>query len=329
MLERKRNTFIPLWNRRRQPCRPMILDRAIAFIPILLILWGSLSCGRQEITEPKSEKNSAPSIISIRILPEHPTKRSILSLFIQSKDPDGKPVVYRYQWLRNNEEMSGEDKETLKCDDLKKGDLIQVRVIPSDGTTNGESFLSASAKILNSVPVIQEVRIEPKLAGHEDLKVFTKGSDADGDSVQYTYQWEKNGVSSGEEKTEILERKTFRKGDSIAVIVTPSDGESTGMSKKSEPTVIPNSPPIIVSSPSNGISGGVYTYQVKADDPDNDPITFSLKSGPKGMEINQETGLIRWQLGKGDRGTQTVEIEASDTEGAKSLQRYTLAIEFR
>lgn len=329
MLEKKRKIVIPLWNKGGQRCRPMILDRAIALIPILLILWGSSSCGRQEITEPKRPENSASFITSVRILPEHPTKGSILSLVIQSKDPGGKPVVYRYQWLRNNEEMAGEDKETLKCDGLNKGDLIQVRVTPSDGTANGEPFLSPSAKILNSLPVIQEVRIEPRLAGNEDLKVFAKGSDADGDPVHYTYQWEKSGVILSEEKTEILERGKFRKGDSIAVVVTPSDGESTGMPKKSGPTLIPNSSPIIVSSPSNTISGSVYTYQVKADDPDHDPITFSLKTGPKGMEIDKETGLIRWQIGKGDRGTQTVEIEASDTEGAKSLQRYTLAIELR
>ncbi len=307
----------------------MILNLVITLASILLILWGSVSCGRQEIAESKGPKNSWPSVSSVRILPEHPTKGSILSLVIQSKDPDDKPVVYRYQWLRNNEEMTGEDKETLKCDGLNKGDLIQVRVIPSNGTANGEPFLSSSAKLLNSVPVVQEVQIEPRLAGNEDLKVSVKGSDADGDSVLYTYQWEKNGVTLGEEKTEILGRGKFKKGDSITVIVTPSDGESTGMPKKSGPTLIPNGSPIIVSSPSNRINGSTYTYQVKADDPDHDPITFRLKTGPKGREIDKETGFIRWQIGKGDRGTQIVEIEASDTEGAKSLQRYTLAIEFK
>src|SRR5512143_593673 len=160
----------------------MIFSRVITLTPILLMLWGSVSCGRQEIAEPKGPKNSAPSVSSVRILPEHPTKGSILSLVIQSRDPDGKPVVYRYQWLRNNEEMTGEDKETLKCDGLNKGDLIQVRVIPSNGTANGDPFLSPSAKLLNFITVVKEVRIEPRLAGNEDLKVSAKASDADGGS---------------------------------------------------------------------------------------------------------------------------------------------------
>ncbi|MCJ7785530.1 MAG: Ig domain-containing protein, partial [Desulfobacterales bacterium] len=303
-------------------------------ISLFFILGGSISCGRQERTEPKTPKNSPPFITSIRILPEHPTRESILSLVIQSQDPDGDLVGYRYQWLKNNEEMRGEDKETLQCNDLKKGDLVQVKVTPFDGKVKGEPFLSPPAKIPNAPPVIQEVRIEPKVAyANDNLKVFVRTSDANEDSIHYTYQWEKSGEKSGlilgEEKNETLQRGQFKKGDSIVVTVTPNDGESVGIPKKSEPIIISNSPPVIVSSPTNKIDGNIYTYQVKANDPDNDSVIFSLKTAPKGMQINKETSLIRWQIGKEDHGTQTIEIEASDSEGAKSFQRYTIAIEFR
>jgi hypothetical protein len=86
---------------------------------------------------------------------------------------------------------------------------------------------------------------------------------------------------------------------------------------------------MIISSPSNKTDGNTYTYQVKADDPDGDPIIFSLKTAPKGMEIDKETGLMKWEIRKGDQGTQSIEIEASDNEGAKSFQRYTLSVEVR
>ena len=315
-------------------CRAFILHRGVTFFSLFLFLGGSLSCGRQEQTEPKTPNNSPPSITSIRILPEHPTRESILSLVIQSQDSDGNPVIYRYQWLKNNEEMRGEDKETLKCNDLKKGDLIQVKVTPFDGKVNGQPFLSPLVKIPNSPPVIQEVRIEPKVAyANDNLTVFVKASDADEDSIHFTHQWEKSGEKSGlilaEEKNESLQRGQFKKGDSIVVTVTPTDGESVGIPKTSEPIIISNSPPVIVSSPANKIEENIYTYQVKANDPDNDPIIFALKTAPKGMEINKETGLIRWPVGKGNQGTQSIEIEASDSEGAKSSQRYTLSVEVR
>jgi hypothetical protein len=85
----------------------------------------------------------------------------------------------------------------------------------------------------------------------------------------------------------------------------------------------------VTSSPPTKTDGNIYTYQVKANDPDDDPILFTLKSAPKGMEIDKETGLIRWEIRKGDQGTHPIEIEASGGEGAKSFQRYTLSVEFR
>jgi hypothetical protein len=68
---------------------------------------------------------------------------------------------------------------------------------------------------------------------------------------------------------------------------------------------------------------------VKANDPDNDSITFTLKSGPKGMGIDPKSGLLQWQIRQEDKGTHSIEIEVSDNEGAKSYQQYSLAIEVR
>jgi hypothetical protein len=297
------------------------------FIVALFSLIINLSCESSDDLKPKA--NSPPAVTAAKILPETPYIQTELNAIVQCQDPDHDPVTFRYQWMRNGAEMAGENKNVLTGNNFMKGDLIQVKVTPSDGKADGNSFLSDSVKILNSPPVIQEVRIEPVAAcANDNLKVLVKGSDADGDSVNYIYQWEKNGVLLSEQKKEILEKGQFKKGDSIAVVVRPNDGESTGIPQKSGPIIISNSPPIIVSSP-NKTDGNIYTYQVKAEDPDDDPILFTLKTAPKGMEINKETGLIRWEIHKEDQGTQSIEIEASDSEGAKSIQKYTLSIGVR
>jgi hypothetical protein len=303
----------------------------MALILALLLLAGGFSCKKEkELTGTGLPKNSPPQTASVKILPEAPNKESLLSLVIESYDRDYDRILYRYQWLRDDEEIDGGNKEILRDVHLKKGDLIRVKVTPSDGKTEGQTFLSQPVKILNSIPTIKEIRIEPRIAyANCDLKAFVKSYDADGDSVNYTHKWEKNGVALSEENTEILLRNRFRKGDSIVLIAIPNDGETSGTAKRSEPILVANGPPMIISSPPNKTDGNIYTYQVKADDPDNDPIIFSLKTAPKGMEINRESGLIRWEVQKGDQGTQSVEIEASDSEGAKSFQRYTLSIEFR
>jgi len=296
----------------------------------LFSLIGILSCGNEKGGGIKSKTNSPPVITSIQIIPERPNQESELSLSIQSKDPDGDSITYHYQWLRNDEGIFEQNRNTLKKMNFKKGDLIRVRVTPSDGKANGTPLLSPAVRILNSPPVIQEVWIEPKMAyGTDRLKAYVKIFDPDGDFIYETYQWEKNGVVLNEERREFLERGRFKKGDSIAVIVTPDDRETLGTPKKSESLVISNSPPLIVSSPPTSIEKSTYSYQVRVNDPDNDPITFTLKSGPKGMEMDKNTGLIRWEIRKEDKGSHSVEIEVSDSEGARSIQRYTLTVEFR
>jgi len=306
------------------------LIKIFSILSTLPLLLGIFSCGSSERVEPKSKTNSPPVIRSVTILPEKPTRENDLGVTVQSKDPDEDPITYLYQWMKNDAEMVGDNRNVLKSVTFKKGDLILVKVVPSDGKVEGKPFLSDPVKILNSPPIMQEVRIEPKIASaSEDLKAVVKGFDLDGDFIYYAYKWEKNGMVIPEEVKEILERNRFKKGDSIAVTVTPDDRDVTGASKKSDAVVISNSPPVIVSSPPTSIEGSKYLYQVKANDPDNDPITFVLKSGPKGMEIDKNTGLIRWEIRNEDKGAHQVEIEASDNEGAKSTQRYLLTVEFK
>lgn len=299
------------------------------------ILMGSMtgllfSCGKSSDPASKSKTNAPPVITAVNILPEKPTQGSELSSSVQSQDPDRDPVTFSFQWMKNDQEMVGETKNSLSSKTFKKGDLIRVRVTPSDGKVNGNPFLSAPARILNSPPVIQEVWIEPKVAYVTDrLKANLKSFDQDGDFIYYTYQWEKNGVVLNEEREEILEKGQFKKGDSVVLIVTPDDREISGTPKRSETLILSNSPPVILSSPPTSVEKTTYIYQVRADDPDNDPITYTLKSGPKGMEMDKKTGLIRWGIQKEDRGNHSVEIEISDEAGAKCIQRYTLTIDFK
>jgi hypothetical protein len=304
--------------------------RKIGILCILLILLGNFSCGKKERTEPKSKTNSPPVISSINILPEKPTKASELNSFVQSHDPDGDPVTFQYQWMRNDEEITGGNNSSLKSGSLQKGDLIKLKVVPSDGKSEGKTFLSSAVRITNSSPIIQEVQIEPKVAYVTDhLKVSVKSSDPDGDFIYYTYQWKKNGIAMPEVSGDVLERDRFKKGDSIMVTAIPDDREALGSPKKSETLTILNSPPIIVSSPPTSTEGTKYLYQVKANDPDNDTVYFTLKAGLKGMEIDKNTGLIQWEIRKEDKGNHSFEIEVSDDEGTKSIQRYTLNIDFK
>jgi hypothetical protein len=296
----------------------------------IFLIGMALSCGKERAHESASKGNTPPPITSVQILPERPTVGNDLSLLVQCQDPEGDPVSYEYQWLKNDEEIPGANKSMLASGGLRKGDFYRVRVVASDGKEKGEPFLSPAVQVVNSPPTIQEVRIEPTVGHANDHPgVSVKGVDKDGDSVYYTYQWEVNGSRVPEETGERLERTPLKKGDSVTVLVTPDDRETLGTPKRSDPVRIVDSPPLIVSSPPSAPEGNIYLYPVKANDADQDPLTFTLLQGAKGMTIDAKSGLLRWEIRPGDKGTHTIEIEVSDNEGARSVQRYSLSVDFR
>jgi len=133
--------------------------RIIFFLFLGLILFGHLSCESKKDSEFRSKTNTAPVILSVAILPEKAYVGTELSLAIQSNDLDGDPITYQYQWLINDQEMTAENKSSLKGDRFKKGDLIRARVTPSDGKETGRSSLSPPVKILNSPPVLVRVTV--------------------------------------------------------------------------------------------------------------------------------------------------------------------------
>ena len=312
------------------------LMKARILVLALMLSVGCGSCGQQTAvegpskTQPGPAPASTPALSSVRILPEVPTRDSELSVILEGKGPGGETVQCEYQWVKNGEDLPGETRPALGAGAFKKGDTIQVRVTPKSEKARGDPVTASAVKILNSPPVVQQVLVEPRVAYARDtLKAAVKGTDRDGDLIYFTYRWERNGVVMPEERSETLEPSRFRKGDTITVEVTPDDREVLGTPRKSNPVTIANSPPLIVSSPPTSVQGNVYMYQVRVNDPDDDSVAFVLKSGPKGMEIDPKTGLVRWEIRKEGRGTHTIEIEASDHTGAKSLQQYALAVDVR
>jgi len=204
-----------------------------------------------------------------------------------------------------------------------------IDVTPPDSKPQAEEASSDSARILNSSPKVTGITIEPELPRRNStLKARIEASDPDGDTIAFSYQWIKNGEELMGEISETLRDPTLRKGDRISLRVTPYDMKSTGEEVTSQEIVILNSAPVITSSPqAQKMKSTLYRYQVVAEDPDGDPITFSLSaSSPQGMSIDPQTGLIQWKIGRNDAGTNTIEIIAADGDEGRCTQKYTLTI---
>lgn len=76
---------------------------------------------------------------------------------------------------------------------------------------------------------------------------------------------------------------------------------------------VPDRPPVFTSTPViDAYYGTAYTYLATATDPDSDPLTFSLVSGPSGLGINPNTGVVSWTPSEAQEGNQTVTLQVSD-----------------
>lgn len=182
---------------------------------------------------------------------------------------------------------------------------------------------------LNHPPVVKSIRIET-VSGNDTINAFraiVEAKDPDNDVISFEYQWKLNGEEIPGATDETLEwGEDFKKGSIISVGVIPSDGKDDGVWKTEGSFTIPNSPPIITSKPMPRVEDGKLSYALKAEDPDGDPIEYTLRNAPRGMTIEPATGLITWEFDESDIGEHVVEIIVADSEGAKASQMLSLNI---
>jgi hypothetical protein len=225
-----------------------------------------------------------------------------------------------YSWERNGVLLKDETTPNLSRKNSTKGDRITVTV--RDGKETG----CATVVIGNAPPKVISIYIEPAVVyTGVDVTAKPNSIDPDGDDIRYDYQWSINNVDVSDDSP-VLKGDRFKKGDRISLVVTPSDSEGKGTPFKANVSRVSNAPPVFVSTPPDTFSGFQYSYRALAKDPDGDKITYSLASAPAGMTIDPVSGMISWRISKEGAGSHAIEVVASDPDGAKSSQKYSLNI---
>ena len=87
---------------------------------------------------------------------------------------------------------------------------------------------------------------------------------------------------------------------------------------------IRNQPPVIEHHTDYQYKDPVYTYQVKASDPDDDQLSYALEAPIPGMSISPASGLVTWTVPREFKGTQDVVVVVNDGNGGTA--RYPLRI---
>ncbi len=204
----------------------------------------------------------------------------VAAISVGSLDPDGDAVSYAWSWLRDGVSSTESTSETLPASATTKGETWTVVVTPSDGLADGTPG-RASLTVGNSVPEITGLGLSSTAPTTNEVLIATAATaDADGDTVEVSYQWFVDGLASAT-GTRLDGADYFDKGNEIYVVALPSDGEIEGDSRTSMVATAVNTAPsgasvsISPASPYAGVDDLVCT--VSAADDDGDVLSWTIE----------------------------------------------------
>lgn len=87
---------------------------------------------------------------------------------------------------------------------------------------------------------------------------------------------------------------------------------------------LPAGPVIWSVPPEYTYTATLYNYSINAMDPEGTPLMYSVASGPAGMTIDPENGLLEWRADIG--GVHNIIVEVSNAKGEIATQNYSLKV---
>jgi choice-of-anchor C domain-containing protein len=250
-----------------------------------------------------------------------PTARDVdsdpLSWSLTTK-PDGMsvdPVAGLITWSPTAQQL-GNQRVVLTVSDGQGGIATQ------DFTITVSNVLSNSSPIITSNP--RTVATE----GNEyQYNVFAE--DSDYDLIRYTLEFAPRGMSIDFLRGTIRWQPDEEQLGEHQVTVRAADpmGGSTTQQFSIDVRCGNLAPAIISVPPTRAVAQRTYLYAVRADDFEQDTLSYRLADAPAGMTINSTTGVIRWQPTLQQIRSFDVTVEAVDPLGAIGKQSYKVVVQ--
>jgi hypothetical protein len=163
----------------------------------------------------------------------------VCSITTPSTDSDNDTVTYTYQWHKGGVLQAALTTNTVAAASTAKGEVWKCAVTPNDGTVNGSPG-EDQVTIQNSAPTAPVAAVTPESPdGTVDLvcTITTQSTDADGDTITYSYQWYKDGVLQAALTTNTVAAANTADGQVWKCVVTATDGSASGPSVEDHVTV--------------------------------------------------------------------------------------------
>lgn len=307
-------------------------SRFVSLVVALSALTAGVSCtGGSAPSAPDGSapinSNRPPVITSARILSDPILLTGPVAVQIEAEDPDREAVSFQYQWYVDNVPLPKQTNATLPAEVLRRGQSVVVEIIPRDGANKGQAYRTKSVVVGNTSPKITSISLTPQTGRLGDrIEIQVDASDPDYDRVDLTYKWFRNDVLVKEGEDPFLDTTGLASNDRIMVEVEARDPARAASSLRSEPLVLGNSAPKIVSAPPVPASADRFEYSVQAVDPDGDRLTYELETAPTGMTIGETSGQIAWSILPDQQGVFHVKVVAKDGRGGMASQEFDLTL---
>jgi len=169
---------------------------------------------------------------------------------------------------------------------------------------------------------MSRAKLQLESTGSKDIVrvIIDKAAGSGDGEIIYRFDWTLNGQPTGDGSDTL---GGFKRGDRVAVKITPYQGEKSGSSRVLD-FIVNNTPPRFTESQGMQFDGKTFSYQVKATDQDSDALSYALEEAPEGMTIDPQTGAIRWQLKESDYGARTIKVKVNDGKGGTATESIKL-----
>jgi len=246
---------------------------------------------------------------------------------VSASDPDGDTMTYSLETAPAEMIISGTGKVEWAIPEGTAGSFnVEIKVSDDKGAYTLQTYSIGVGGTGNQPPRITSQPTSTATAGRTYTYQIS-AIDPDGDSLTYKLnqspaemtisamgkiEWAIPAGASGQFDTEL--EVTDGRGGYAYQSYTIGVGEEG------------NRPPRITSTPTvTGTIGGIYVYQIVANDPDGDPLTYALLDFPAGMTISAD-GKIEWTIPTNLVGNVNVEIEVSDGKGGVVQQGFIISV---
>ncbi|MCK6502845.1 Ig-like domain-containing protein [Myxococcota bacterium] len=250
--------------------------------------------------------NAPPSVASAAISPTSPVEGDTLTCVAgATSDADGDTVSLSYRWTVDGVAASSTS-STLSSTAFEKGDSVTCSITPNDGYADGTTVTSAAVTVGNSAPTITAATLAPTTAYEASTLTCTPsgGTDADGDTVSYRYDWVVGSSTLGLDSAS-LTGSWFDKGDAVTCVVTPTDGTDDGSPVSSNVVTVRNTAPQLTSvtlSPTSPTESSTMSCSPGAtSDDDGDSVSLTYGWVVDGVDLGLSgSSLSSAWFGSGD-----------------------------